>query len=297
MELTSISMSYEDREVLQDIYLSIEPQSIFGLVGPNGSGKSTLLKLMAGILIPKSGTITWQEQPLFDNPVVKQRLCYVGDEPFFYHQATLEKMIEQYQLAYHRFEPAVVYRLIKEFDLPLHQRMRSFSKGMVRQAMIALALAARPQILLLDEIFDGLDPMVRKKVKSELTQLVCDHDCEVVLSSHNLRELEHLCDHYGLIDQGKLITTGDLNEKESSLIKLQCAFEKAPDENAFDDLEVVDIKGVSRMLTLVIRGNEDSIKEQLSSLSPVMIERLPLHLEEWFLYELQARGIKYDTSF
>lgn len=218
LNIRCVSKKLGDNQVLDQVNLELKAGSVFGLVGPNGAGKSTLLRMIAGVYREDSGVITWNNEPVFDHPAVKQEILFISDEPFYFYNASIRDMKQFYQRCYPSFNEDAYAHYLEQFGLDEKRPMSQFSKGMKRQAFIIFALAIRPRLLLLDEIFDGLDPMMRLMFQRALAQCVQENQMTVIISSHNIRELEDICDAFGILDERHMITSGDIERREG-----QCA--------------------------------------------------------------------------
>ena len=285
IEVNALTKRFADVSALSGIDIHVPKGSIYGLVGPNGSGKTTLIKHIMGILKADSGTMRVAGQEVYENPAVKERMAYVSDQLYFFHSASLLDMRRFYKRIYPAFDDALFQKLQAAFPHDIKKPLRSFSKGMQKQAAIWLALSLRPDLMVLDEPIDGLDPVMRRSIWSLILQEVAERELTVFISSHNLRELEDVCDHVGIMHQGKMLLERNLSELQSTLTKLQIAFDgdAPPDMNRFDALHA---SKSGRIYEYILRGNTEDILENVSSLCPILAETLPLTLEEIFIYEL-----------
>ncbi|MDD7653000.1 MAG: ABC transporter ATP-binding protein, partial [Firmicutes bacterium] len=254
-----------------------------GLVGPNGAGKSTLIRCITGAFRPEQGEITLEGENVWENPRVKARMAHIPDEIFFYPQSNLTDLQRFYAGFYPGFDKELWGRLEPVFQLPRKTPLRRFSKGMQKQAAFWLALACRPEVLILDEPVDGLDPMMRRQVWQLLLGDVAQNGTTVLVSSHNLRELEDVCDRVGILDKGRMLLERSLSDLQENMAKIQMV----PGENgAPQGLDVLHESRSGRLLTLVVRGRPEEIRERVAAAQPVYFDLLPLSLEEIFIYEL-----------
>ena len=214
----------------------------------------------------------------------------ISDDPYFFTHATITAMCDFYKTWYPSFNEDDLYKYTDFFSLPLNKPIKDFSKGMKRQTMLAIALAIAPKYLLLDEAFDGLDPVMRLTFKRAITTLIENKDMTVIISSHNLRELEDICDYFGILDDGMIATSGDLYEAKDHIHKIQLAFKEELDRERFDHLELLSFKKQSRVINMVVKGDIEDIKTYLNSLNPLLLEVLPVNLEEIFIYEMERKG-------
>lgn len=290
IELSNINKAFGQKTVLKQLNLTIPTGSIFGLIGPNGAGKSTLLYLLNGISQADSGSIRYDGQEVYENTAVKKDILLISDDPYFFPHATITAMCDFYKTWYPSFNEDDLYKYTDFFSLPLNKPIKDFSKGMKRQTMLAIALAIAPKYLLLDEAFDGLDPVMRLTFKRAITALIENKDMTVIISSHNLRELEDICDYFGILDDGMIATSGDLYEAKDHIHKIQLAFKDELDRDRFDHLDLLSFKKQSRVINMVVKGDIEDIKTYLYSLNPLMLEVLPVNLEEIFIYEMERKG-------
>lgn len=279
-------------EALKKLNSKIDSGSIFGLIGSNGAGKSTLLRLMAGIYKPSSGSLTYHGQEVFLHPELKHKIILVPDQPAFLPGENLLGMAQFYGETYKNWSTDYFRRVHQVFNLDLERPLESMSKGMQRQASLLLSLAAKPELLLMDEAFDGLDPVMRENLKKILADEVAAGTLTCIIASHNLRELEGFCDQIGLIHEGRLIYERDLQSMDLGVYKVQTAFKVIPAIESLEDLGLTVLHYDKRgsILNLVVRNEEAQIYEQLEYLQPMILDLLPLTLEELFIYELEDKG-------
>lgn len=290
-----LTKNFDETRALDGICVSIQKGSIYGLVGSNGAGKSTLMRTICGILQPDLGNVTVDGLPVWEDPAQKDRVFLVADEPYFVPQATLESMAAFYRRFYPSFDRDLYERLCTAFSLPRQKRIAAFSKGMKRQAAFLLGMAVKPDYLMLDECFDGLDPVKRQVVRKVISDTVAEREMTVIISSHNLRELDEICDTVGILHKGKLLYSKDLDDLKGEVHKLQAVFMKpVTDEELKASLEIMDLEHRGKFYTLIVRGDMDSINEALAQFEPAAVEAYPLTLEEVFLYEMEVKG--YDAN-
>ena len=280
LEMKNVTKTFGKCKALDNLSMKIPAGSVYGLVGPNGAGKSTAIRLMTGIYRPDSGSITLEGMPVYENPVSKVRMGYIPDDVFYFPSASMEEMRKFYQGIYPRFDDALYKKLFDVFQLPGKGQIRRFSKGMQKQAAFHLALCTRPEMLILDEPVDGLDPVMRRQVLSLILSDVASNGTTVLISSHNLRELEDICDHVGIMDHGKMLLERSLADMQGSTHKLQIVGDVP------QDLEVLHESQTGRLKTLIVRGDAKQIARKVSNTNPVYFDVLPLSLEEIFIYEL-----------
>jgi len=285
IEIKDLKKSFDGFFALNGVNATVEKGSVYGLVGPNGAGKTTLIKHLAGIFIPDCGSITIDGQPVYENVAVKSKMFYIPDEIYFFPQASVLDMKKYYESIYPSFDEDRFQKLREVFPINPKKNLKRFSRGMQKQAAFWLGICLKPDIMLLDEPVDGLDPVMRRKVWSVLLQDVAERGMTVFVSSHNLRELEDVCDHVGIMHEGKVILERSLTELQNNIIKLQVAFEgDLPDE--VNKLNILNRQQSGRIWILIVRGDRDEITAQINKLQPLLVDALPLSLEEIFIYEL-----------
>ena len=294
LEIKELTKKFGQKVALDRMTCSIGEGCIFGLVGSNGSGKSTLLRTIAGIYRPDGGSVEVDGKPTFENSQIKGQMFFVPDFPYFFHQATIRDMAKFYCNLYPGWDPMRFEELCRMFPLDENSRIINMSKGMQRQAALILALATRPTLLLLVEVFDGLDPVIRQLLKRLLAQEVGERNITILIASHNLRELEDLCDHVGLLHKGGVIFERDLDELKLGIHKIQAAFMPSLEPDALEGLDVVKQEVRGSLYSFVIRGQREEILERLHARNPVFIEALPLTLEEVFISEMEVAGYDLD---
>ena len=288
LEMRNVTKRFGSFRALDDLCLSIPKGAVYGLVGPNGAGKTTAIRHMLGVYRPDSGTVTIEGLPVFENPIIKARMCAIPDEVFFFPSATLEDMRKYYKGIYPKFDNDLFVRLQEVFGLPKKSAIRRFSKGMQKQAAFHLSLSTRPEMLILDEPLDGLDPVMRRQVCSIILSDVAQNGTTVLISSHNLRELEDVCDHVGIMDKGKMLMERSLADMQGSTVKLQLA------GDAPEGLDILHESVSGRLKTLIVRGSAEKITAMVAAAKPAYFDVLPLSLEEIFIYELG--GVDYEVK-
>lgn len=285
LEIKNVSKSFSKKVVIKNLNLKLEKASIFGLVGINGAGKSTLLRLIAGSLIVDNGSITYNDEIIIDNEKVKKDIFFLPDDPHYNANTTGNSLISLYKVFYNlNFE--VFKKLTDEFKIELDKPIHAFSKGMRRQLYVAIAIAISPKLLILDEAFDGLDPKSRLVFKRALINLVEENETTIIISSHSLRELEDICDTFGLLDGGNFKTSGLISENLEDVNKYQLAFSEAKTATDFKHLNPLNVEIMGKVVQLIIRGNLDEIKQQLELLKPLFVEVISIDFEELFIYEV-----------
>ena len=284
IEVKNVVKSFDGFRALDDLSLTVPDGAVYGLVGPNGAGKSTIIRHLAGIYRQDSGEVLIGGEPVYENPAVKERIAYIPDDIFYYTQATIRDMMKFYRDLYPRFDTACFERLGGAFALDAKRPVRKLSKGQQKQAAFWLALSMRPEIVILDEPVDGLDPVMRRQVWSLLLEDVAERGTTVLVSSHNLRELEDVCDHVGIMSRGRMLLERSLSELQDNIVKIQLAF--AEETELPEDLQILHRSETGRLQQLILRGKPDELQAKLTACRPLFLDVLPLTLEEIFIYEL-----------
>lgn len=292
IEVKNLTKTFDGFRALDELTLTVPKGAVYGLVGPNGAGKSTVIRHITGIFRADAGTVTVNGQPVYENPAVKQTIAYIPDDVFFFPSATLRDMMRFYAGIYPRFDRALYQELLGIFSLGENTALRRFSKGMQKQAAFLLALCQRPEILVLDEPVDGLDPVMRRQVWSLLLQDVAQEGTTVLVSSHNLRELEDVCDHVGIMHKGRMMLERTLSELQDNVVKAQLVLK---DGAALPEtLPILHRSTSGKVETLILHGSQEEIGTALDALDPVFYDLIPLTLEEVFIYELG--GVDYEVK-
>ena len=295
IEVKNIFKSFGEKNVLEDVSFKIEDGKIFGLVGINGAGKSTLLRIMSGVYRADYGEVLYDYQNVYDNPNVKKDVFFLSDSPYYPKNWTIDKFLKFYN-TYYDVDMATFNKLLREFNLPLDKTINNFSKGMKRQLFIALTIAISPKYLLLDEAFDGLDPLARLIFKRALFEALDKKRMTVIISSHSLRELEDLCDLYGILDNRKITYSGDLGEDKANINTYQIVFEKEKSKDDFKNFDVIHFSRTGRVLKMVIKGNKNNVINELNKMKPLLLETIPLNFEDLFIYQVNKKGYIEDEK-
>lgn len=295
IEIKGLTKRFEKLTAVDNMSFNINQGSVVGLVGSNGSGKSTLLRMLAGVYEADDGEILIDGEKLFDNHIAKGECYFIPDFPFFYNNSTVNNTAFLYRRLYPNWSEEAFNRFCSMFPIDRKARVINMSKGMQRQAALILALSTNPKYLFLDEIFDGLDPVVRHLLKKILIEHVSQNQMTVIIASHNLRELEDLCDRVCLMHRGKMLMERDINDIRVGLRKVQVAFSQPPqDTNIFDGINVINLWQNGNIFNLTIRGTEEEFMPKLNALNPAYVSAMPLTLEEIFICEMGAAG--YDIN-
>ena len=284
IEVRNLTKRFDGFAALDDLTLTVPDGAVYGLVGPNGSGKSTLLRHVTGVYRQDAGEVLVGGKPVYENPAVKARMAYIPDDVFYFPQAGVRDMMEYYKGIYPRFDTARYEKLKEVFPLDEKQPIRRMSKGMQKQAAFWLAMCQRADVMVLDEPVDGLDPVMRRQIWGLLMADAAERGMTVLVSSHNLRELEDVCDHVGILDRGHLLLERSLSELQENICKVQLAL---PDERPLPEgLQLVHETVTGRLRTLILRGDPEETLRKLQECEPLFLDAVPLSLEEIFIYEL-----------
>ncbi|HBQ26607.1 MAG TPA: ABC transporter, partial [Syntrophomonas sp.] len=290
IEVENVSKQFEDLEALREVSLTVHKGSIYGLVGSNGAGKTTMLKLLAGIYRPDVGNLIIDSQPIFENEVVKMRCVFIPDNLYFFLNYTIQDMADFYANIYPQWNNQRYLKLANVFNIEAKRRIRTLSKGMQRQVALWLGLALMPDVMILDEPLDGLDPVMRQKVKNLIIQDVAERQMTVIISSHNLRDLEDICDYIGILHQGKMIIQKDLDDLRADVHKIQVAFSGEIPSALLEQTQALYHEQRGSVLILIVRGTYSEIISHMQSFNPAVLDILPLTLEEIFIYEMGDNG-------
>ncbi len=295
IESNAVSKYFGQICAVDSVTATIKSGSAFGLLGTNGAGKSTFLRLAAGIYKADEGSITLDGENIYENISAKKKVFYISDDQFFFPNTTAEEQGNFFASYYPDFDRQTFLRLLATFDLDPKRKVNTFSKGMKKQLSVFCSICANTPYIFCDETFDGLDPVVRQAVKSLFAEAIERRKLTPVIASHNLRELEDICDHIGLLHKGGLLLTRDLEELKLGIHKIQVVFHQGMSENDIPGLCVVSSKGQGRLRTLVVRGEENEISHKIKAMEPVYMEVLPLTLEEVFITETEVVGYEFTN--
>ncbi|NCB62048.1 MAG: ABC transporter ATP-binding protein [Clostridia bacterium] len=287
IEVKNVVKSFDGFHALDGLTMTVPDGAIYGLVGPNGAGKSTILRHITGIYRQDAGEVLVAGEPVYENPEVKARIASIPDELYYFLSASTRDMMRFYRGFYPRFDEKR-YEALKDVFAQVGEKhpIRRLSKGMQKQSAFWLALCCKPDLLVLDEPVDGLDPVMRRQVWSLLMGDVAEHGTTVLVSSHNLRELEDVCDHVGILSHGKVLVERSLSDLQDNVVKMQVVFQEKELPKLPDDLKILHCAQVGRIHTLIIRGNATDVTNRLAGYAPILMEALPLTLEEIFIYEM-----------
>ena len=285
IEVKSLTKKYDGFTAVDRLDLTINEAEVFGLIGTNGAGKSTLLKMVSGIIRPDEGSLMVDGEEIFENIAQKQKIFYISDEQHFFANAKPGEMAVFYSRVYESFDTEMFRKLMTAFELPAEKKINTYSKGMKKLLSVLLGISSKTKYLLCDETFDGLDPVMRQAVKSLLAGEMEDRGLTPVIASHNLRELEDICDHVGLLHKGGILLSKDLDDMKLNIHKIQCVLRPGMNEEDINDLDIIARDRRGSLLTLTVRGTEEEINVIMQQLDPVFYELVPLTLEEIFICE------------
>lgn len=297
IEIKGLTKCFGSVKALDNVSFNISDGSVFGLVGSNGAGKSTLLRLLSGVYKADGGNAYIDGEVPYENPRVKDSLAFVSDFPYFYPGTTVDSMAYYYKQAYSQWDDIRYSNLKSVFPISPNQKISSMSKGMQRQAAIILALSHAPKYIFFDEIFDGLDPVIRELVKKILIEYISVMNATVVIASHNLRELEGFCDHIGLLHRGGVLLEKDIDGESAGIYRVQFVMEQADFEEIKPLLKIVNETHQGKMIQLTVKGDEEEIRRIIHAKAPVFFESLPLTLEELFISEMEEAGYEINKLF
>ena len=287
IEARNVVKAFDGFRALDGLTMTVPKGSVYGLVGPNGAGKSTLLRHVTGIYRQDAGEVLLEGEPIYENPAAKARISSIPDELYYFLSASTRDMARFLKGFYPKFDQDR-YKTLRDLFSQVDEKrpMRRLSKGMQKQAAFWLSLCCRPEVLVLDEPVDGLDPVMRRQVWSLIMADVAQEGTTVLVSSHNLRELEDVCDRVGILSHGKVLIERSLTDLQENLVKMQVVFQERELPRLPEDLEVLHVSQVGRIHTLIVRGNATDVTNRLAVYAPILLEALPLTLEEIFIYEL-----------
>ncbi len=296
IEISNLSKSFDNKNyVLENLNCKIKDNAIYGLVGANGAGKSTLLRLINSIYTANEGKILIDNQNAYDNETLKQEMVFVPDDLYFYPGYTLMDMAEYHKSLYHNFDMNFVINTANTLKLNPNVKISNFSKGMKRQCALICALATNAKYLFFDETFDGLDPVVRNYFKKLLSEAMSKKDTTIIMTSHNLRELEDICDNLGLLYKGNILFESDIDTLKTNMFKVQISLKQDFDKNTFKKLKILSYKKVGSVATLIINEEGHDSRKYLENLKPIILDYLPLTLEEVFIYQMEALGYEFES--
>ena len=293
IKISNLTKSYDRKTVLENLNCNIKTNCIYGLIGANGAGKSTLLRIINDVIRRNSGSVLIDDVEVENNEAVKQKLAYLPDDLFFYPNYTMLDMAKYYKAMYKKFDMEYFKELAKLLNLDLKAKVDSFSKGMKRQVALICTLATNADYMFFDETFDGLDPVVRNLMKKIIAKQMETKNTTIVMTSHNLRELEDICDNLGVLYKGGILFESDIDSIKTNMFKVQISLNKDFDKEDFDDIEVLNFKKTGSVAQLIIKGDREETERKLRDKKPLILDFLPLTLEEVFIYEMEVLGYEF----
>jgi ABC-2 type transport system ATP-binding protein len=294
LEAKNVVKTFDGFRALDGLTMTVPKGAVYGLVGPNGAGKSTIIRHLAGIYRQDSGEVLLDGQPVYESPAVKRRMTVIGDDWYYFPQANIREMARFFAGMYPAFSWERYEKLKQVFPLDEKMMLRRMSKGMQKQAAFWLTVCCMPEYLILDEPVDGLDPVMRRQVWSLLLGDVAERGTTVLVSSHNLRELEDVCDHVGILNKGRVLLERSLSDLQDNTVKLQVAYQGVTEPVLPAELNILHRSHVGRVYTYIVRGSSEEILRRMQITDPVLLESIPLTLEEIFIYELG--GVEYAAK-
>ena len=295
IEINGVNKSFGEIKALDNIIATIQEGSIFGLVGTNGAGKSTLLRVLCGVLKADTGMALIDGEDIYENPHAKEKVCFLSDTAYFFPNSTIKTMQDYYAIVYPEFNKERFGELVEKLGLDMNRKINTFSKGMKKQVSVLLGICTGTKYLLCDETFDGLDPVMRQAVKSIFALELMNRDFTPIIASHSLRELEDICDHVGLLHNGGILLSKDLEDMKFHIHKVQCVIQDpVKEEELLTELHVLQHDKRGSLLTVVARGTRQEILMSIEDKNPLFSEVLPLTLEEIFISETEVAG--YDVK-
>lgn len=290
----NLTKRFDDIMAVDHVSAEIREGNVFGLIGTNGAGKSTFLRMLSGILRPDEGSVAIDGEPIYENEKVKRRFFYISDDQYFFNNATPIDMMEFYSRVYPEFDRARFQTLMKNFGLETRRKIQTFSKGMKKQLSVICGICSNTDYLFCDETFDGLDPVMRQAVKSIFANDMAERNLTPIIASHNLRELEDICDHVGLLHRGGILLSRDLDDMKLNIHKVQCVLKEGMTENDLVALNRIKTESRGKLYTITVRGSKEEVEGLMESYQPVFYEMIPLSLEEIFISETEVAG--YDIK-
>ncbi len=295
IKVKDLTKTFDGFRALDSINLSVEKGSVYGLVGPNGAGKTTLIKHLSGVYTPDVGEVYISGEKVFENPAVKSKTIYIGDDLYFFPSYSIEDGAKFYKDIYPTWSDERFENLKSIFKIDTKRKIRRLSKGMQKQVAFWLGICTCPDLMILDEPVDGLDPVMRRNVWRVIMQDVAEYETTVLISSHNLRELEDVCDHVGIMHRGKIVLEKSLDDLKGNIHKLQLAFDGDFPEEITNEIEILHKQTSGRVHMLITKGDIGKINETLSRYNPILSDAIPLTLEEVFIYELGGMGYDFEN--
>ena len=295
IKITNLNKSFGTKQVLENLNCNIKTGSIYGLIGANGAGKSTLLRIIMGIFKEDSGTVELNGEVIKDREEIMKKLAFVPDDLFFFKNYTLKDTFDFYSNIYDKFEIERATKLAETLKLPIDKKVMNFSKGMKRQAALICAICTNADYMFFDETFDGVDPVIRNYLKKVISDQMSKKETTIIMTSHNLRELEDICDNVGLLYKGGITFESEMDSLKTNMFKIQIAFSDDFSEKDFNKFEVLSFKKNGSVATVIVRGKKEECENALKEMNPLVLDFLPLTLEEVFIYEMEVLGYEFNS--
>ena len=299
IKINNLTKSFDSKKVLDNLNCTIKTGTIYGLIGANGAGKSTLMRIITGIYHKDSGSIEVDGKELIDTEELKQKFAFVPDDLFFFKNYNIKETLNFYRKIYPNFDLEYAHKLTKTLNLDEQKRIDTFSKGMKRQVAIICALATNAEYMFFDETFDGIDPVVRNFIKKAIAEKMEEKGSTIVVSSHNLRELEDICDNLGLLYKGGILFESEIDSLKTNMFKIQISLKDDFNKESFNtedfkDFKILSFKKVGSVATIIIEGDREKSEESLHKMNPIILDFLPLTLEEIFIYQMEVLGYEFN---
>lgn len=294
IKISNLNKSYGKNKVLENLNCSIKTNSIYGLIGANGAGKSTLLRIIADVIRKDSGEVLVDDREVQGNEKVKQKIAFLPDDLYFFSGYTMLDMAKFYEAMYAKFDMSYFKKLAEMLKLDINSKVESFSKGMKRQVSLICTLATNADYMLFDETFDGLDPVIRNLMKKIIAKQMESKCTTIIMTSHNLRELEDICDNLGLLYKGGILFESDIDTLKTNMFKVQISLKEDFDKETFKDLEVLSFSKTGSVAKVIIKGEKEECEKILKAKNPIILDFLPLTLEEVFIYEMEVLGYEFN---
>ena len=297
IKITDLNKTFGNKKVLENLNCNIQTGSIYGLIGANGAGKSTLLRIINDVYRKDSGSVLIDGEEVQDNEKLKQRLAFLPDDLYLIQGYTLKDMAKFYEAMYEKFDMKYVEELAGILKLDLNTKLDSFSKGMKRQCALICILATNADYMFFDETFDGVDPVVRNLLKKIIIKQMEKKETTIIMTSHNLRELEDICDNLGLLYKGGILFESDIDTLKTNMFKVQISLKDEFNKDTFKEVEIMNFKKLGSVGSLIVKGDKEEVKEKLEKYNPIILDFLPLTLEEMFIYEMEVIGYEFNQVF
>lgn len=294
IKITNLNKSYGDKKVLEDLNCTIKTGSIYGLIGANGAGKSTLLRIIMGIFQKNSGSIEIDGKEISDSEEFKQKLVFVPDDLFFFKNYSIDDMVLFYSKLYKNFDKEFAIKMFDKLKLNRKQKIQTFSKGMKRQTALVCAIATNADYMFFDETFDGIDPVIRNFMKKIIAEQMEKKETTIIMTSHNLRELEDICDNLGLLHKGGILFESDIDSLKTNMFKIQISLPRDFSKEDFQNFNILSFKKTGSVTTVILKGEREGYEKILQDMNPIILDFLPLTLEEIFIYEMEVLGYEFD---